>query len=66
MNLQQIKNILKKIREDAPSSSVGGGMIAGVGIENPTVSNQAEPGVKKKKLPSVVMTSLRRNQQKVL
>ena len=37
-----------------PANCVGGGAIAGVGINNPTVPNQGEPGVKlprKKKSP---------------
>ena len=36
-----------------PANSVGGGQIAGVGIANPSLPNQGEPGVmlKKKKTP---------------
>ena len=40
-----------------PANSVGGGAIAGVGVPNPTIPNQAEPGVKlprKKKSPVII------------
>lgn len=32
-----------------PANNVGGGAIAGLGVENPVLSKQAEPGVKKSK-----------------
>ena len=37
------------IKEDSPTNSVGGGAVAGIGVENPNLPNQAEPGVKRKK-----------------
>ena len=37
------------IKEDAPTNSVGGGAVAGIGVPNPNLPNQAEPGVKKRK-----------------
>jgi hypothetical protein len=37
-------NKCKPIQEDAPTNSVGGGQIAGVGV-----GPQGEPGIKKKK-----------------
>ena len=40
---------LKQLKEDAPSMSAGGGGVAGIGVPNPTLPNQAEPGVKKTK-----------------
>jgi hypothetical protein len=38
---------LKPVREDAPTNSVGGGAIAGLGIPNPILPNQAEPGIER-------------------
>ena len=40
---------MTKLKEDAPSMSAGGGGVAGIGVPNPTLPNQAEPGVKKTK-----------------
>jgi hypothetical protein len=37
------------IKEDAPTNSVAGGNVAGLGVPNPNISNQAEPGIKRKK-----------------
>jgi hypothetical protein len=37
------------IKEDAPTNSVGGGNVAGIGVPNPNIPNQAEPGIKRKK-----------------
>jgi hypothetical protein len=42
----------KKLKEDmgvAPTNAVGGGAVAGIGVANPNLPNQAEPGVKKRK-----------------
>jgi len=42
----------KNVTEDmgaAPTNGVGGGVVAGIGIQNPNLPNQAEPGVKKRK-----------------
>jgi hypothetical protein len=39
----------KHMNEDAPAMSAGAGGVAGIGIANPTLPNQAEPGVKKVK-----------------
>jgi hypothetical protein len=40
---------LKKIKEDVPTVNVSSGQVAGTGIQNPNIPNQAEPGIKKKK-----------------
>ena len=32
------------IKEDSPTNSVGGGAVAGIGVPNPNLPNQAEPG----------------------
>ena len=40
------------INEDngaAPTNAVGGGAIAGIGVPNPSLPNQAEPGIQKKR-----------------
>ena len=43
------ENIFNDIKEDVPSNSAGAGAIAGLGVPNPNLPNQAEPGVKKRK-----------------
>jgi len=49
------------IKEDAPTNSVGGGGVAGVGV-----GPQGEPGVpKKKKLRSIVMSKKPLSRNKV-
>ncbi len=40
------------VKEDV---TVGSGQIAGIGIENPDIPKQAEPGIKKKKVLSFKM-----------
>lgn len=35
------------IKEDVPTNAVSGGAVAGLGVSNPNVPNQAEPGVKR-------------------
>lgn len=48
---------MENINEDGVSvigNSVGSGNIAGIGIESPSLSNQAEPGVDKKRKRKVV------------
>jgi len=39
----------KHMSEDAPTNGVGGGAVAGIGVPNPNLPNQAEPGIKRKK-----------------
>ena len=49
-------------QEDAPAMGVGGGQVAGLGVSNPNLPNQAEPGVnKKKKIDSFVSFMRRKN-----
>lgn len=51
------------LKEDGavPTNSVGGGSVAGIGVSNPNLPNQAEPGVNKKKKKLVpLMSFLRR------
>jgi hypothetical protein len=43
------EHIFKDITEDVPANSSGAGAIAGLGVPNPNLPNQAEPGVKKRK-----------------
>jgi hypothetical protein len=43
-----------KLKEDVPTNSVSGGVIAGIGISNPNLPNQAEPGIRKKFAGSTV------------
>ena len=50
------------IEEDAPASSVGGGNIAGLGVDHPDRPGSGEPGVdpkKKKKRPRLTGTQLK-------
>lgn len=37
-----------------PANNVGGGAVAGLGVANPVLPNQAEPGVKKGKKNKVM------------
>lgn len=44
-----------KLEEDGvmgavPTNNVGGGAVAGIGVPNPNLPNQGEPGKKKKKI----------------
>ena len=50
------------IKEDAPGMSAGGGAVAGIGIPspNPNLTNQAEPGIKKKKKVASFISFMRR------
>lgn len=50
------------IKEDdaVPTNAVAGGAVAGIGVPNPTLPNQAEPGVKKKKKLVPLMGFIRR------
>lgn len=55
-----------KLEEDGvmgvtPTNNVGGGAVAGIGVPNPNLPNQAEPGKKKKKIVPL-MSFIRRNQ----
>lgn len=38
----------KHLGEDVPTNSTAGGVIASIGVNNPNLPNQAEPGKKKK------------------
>ena len=51
-----MKTFKKFRKEDAPANNVGGGNIAGVGI-----GPAGEPGIKKKKKKTIVMSMLKRN-----
>lgn len=52
---------MKKLKEDVPTVAVGNGQVAGIGVNNPTIPNQAEPGVKKKKRLQPFMSFMKRN-----
>lgn len=51
-----------KLKEDGavPTNAVGGGAVAGIGVPNPNLPNQAEPGVNKKKKIVPLMSFIRR------
>jgi hypothetical protein len=51
-----MKTFKKFRKEDAPANNVGGGNIAGVGV-----GPAGEPGIKKKKKKTIVMSMLKRN-----
>lgn len=40
---------MKNIQEEVAGNSVGSGAIAGIGVESPSLPNQSEPGIDKKK-----------------
>ena len=47
----------KYLKEDAtPTNCAGSGNVAGIGVNNPNIPNQTEPGVdkKKKRLYSII------------
>lgn len=35
------------VKENVPTNAVAGGAVAGLGVPNPTLPNQAEPGIKR-------------------
>lgn len=43
-----------KLKEEVPVNSVAGGAVAGIGVPNPNLPNQAEPGVDKKNKRKIV------------
>ena len=51
-----------KLKEDGavPTNAVAGGAVAGIGVPNPTLPNQVEPGVNKKKKIIPLMSFIRR------
>ena len=51
-----MKTFKKFRKEDAPINNVGGGNIAGVGV-----GPAGEPGIKKKKKKTIIMSMLKRN-----
>ncbi len=51
---------MKRIKEDAPTVAVGTGNVAGLGVNNPSIPNQAEPGVKKKKRVASFISFIKR------
>lgn len=50
----------KHMHEDAPAMSASGGGVAGIGVPSPTLPNQAEPGVKKKKNTASFISFIKR------
>ena len=50
----------QNIKEDAPAMAVGGAQVAGLGVPHPTLPNQAEPGVKKKKKVASFISYMKR------
>ena len=44
----------QEIDEDAPANAVGGGAIAGAGIDHPDYPGSGEPGKKKKKKNTLI------------
>lgn len=37
----------KHMKEEVPTNAVAGGAVAGLGVTNPTLPNQAEPGIRR-------------------
>tara|TARA_B100001564_G_scaffold183861_1_gene154537 strand:+ start:1443 stop:1772 length:330 start_codon:yes stop_codon:yes gene_type:complete len=44
----------QEIDEDAPANAVGGGAIAGLGVDHPDYPGSGEPGKKKKKRDTLI------------
>jgi len=44
----------QEIDEDAPANAVGGGAIAGLGVDHPDYPGSGEPGKKKKKKDTLI------------
>jgi hypothetical protein len=58
--MKSFKEFLEEDMSAAPTNSVGSGSIAGVGVPNAVLPNQAEPGIKlprKKKSPVLFKTT---------
>lgn len=51
---------MKRTNEEVVGNSVGSGAIAGIGVESPSLPNQAEPGIKKDKKFEVIKRVLKR------
>ena len=60
--MKSFKEFLEEDMGAVPANSVGGGAIAGVGVPNPVLPNQAEPGIKlpRKKKSPVLFTTKRK------
>ena len=52
---KMLDNLIKSLGEDAPVNAVGGGNIAGMGVDKPGKPGSGEPGVYLKKKKNVVM-----------
>lgn len=44
------------MKEEAPTTSAGNGQVAGLGVENPNLDNQALPGGRKPLLLKKILT----------
>lgn len=55
-----MNNKKQPFQEDAPTVAVGNGAVAGLGVDNPTIPNQAEPGVKRKKKVASFISFMKR------
>lgn len=53
-----------KLKEDVPTVNVSSGQVAGLGINNPNITNQAEPGIHKKKKTPILFKTFRRKKPK--
>jgi hypothetical protein len=51
---------MDKIKEEVITNSVGSGAVAGIGVNSPTLPNQAEPGRKAKKTFQIIKDILKR------
>ena len=62
-----MKNDNTNISEDAPANAVGGGAVAGMGVDKPGRPGSGEPGVKKTKYKqqNVVMTQIMKRKMPV-
>lgn len=47
--INSMKKKTEQMKEDVPTNAVAGGAVAGLGVPNSVLPNQAEPGIKRKK-----------------
>lgn len=57
---KDMEDLIKSLGEDAPVNAVGGGNIAGMGVDKPGKPGSGEPGVYKKKKKDLVIVPMQK------